>query len=940
MKFVYIVLGFSVHFLILTGSIFGQNKGTISGSLIQSNSDIVPSSSELLLINANTKQLQYKTSSTEFGTFIFENVEYGDYILEIYNMAYNIYSQPVSHQSANSEVGQISIIKSGSNVINETNDLPTINLNDQELSDDGRSAQDVSGLLSASRDIFVSPASFAFTSSRFRFRGLPYEYNNVYVNGVLTNDLEDGTANFSEWGGLNDVFRNREFVYGLAPSSYSLGDFGSATYLDARASKQRKGHRLSYSLANRTYSHRLMYTYSSGLNEKGWAYSVSGSRRWAQEGYVAGSYYDAWAYYVSVDKRFNEKHTLSLTAFGAPIDRGVNSPAVKEMFELSGDKYYNPNWGPQDGGKRNSRLNRVHQPMVILKHNFTVSPKTWINTAVSYQFGQSGRTGLDWIDAADPRPDYYSKLPSNANPASQGILRDLFQNNEQIRQINWNNIYQTNYNQPVTTFSNGRESITGKKAQYLLQDRRADGQDLNAYINGETRLTDRLTLAAGIQYRKSSTHNFLVLEDLLGADYHVDIDKFAQNLAPSDLTYSQVDLDNPNGIVKVGDAYGYDYKSHQNNAEAWAQLSYQLPRFDMYVGGKYAINSTYREGLHANGKFPTISKGNSEKFNTNTYDARAGITFKINGRNYIDVNGQYGTKAPLFKNIFISPQTRSQMISNPKNIDVAGGEVSYVLRSPLVKFKITGYYLTLKNQTRLQNFYDEQDIFLADDTLSGGFVTYFLSGIDQVHQGIELGLEYKISPTLKFNLAANYGEYRYTSRFQAQIFEDNKLTGTAPETVYSKNYYVATGPQQVVTAGFNYSAKNFWFLNLNVNYVDQIWVDFNPSRRTAAAIKITGDELQKLEYGNSLYHSIIDQEKLPSAFTVDLFFGKSWKINKNFVRLNIGVNNILNNQFISNGFEQLRYDFDEKNVQKFANKYNYAYGLNYFVNIIYDINSF
>ena len=86
MKFVYIVLGFSVHFLILTGSIFGQNKGTISGSLIQSNSDIVPSSSELLLINANTKQLQYKTSSSEFGTFIFENVEYGDYILEIYNM--------------------------------------------------------------------------------------------------------------------------------------------------------------------------------------------------------------------------------------------------------------------------------------------------------------------------------------------------------------------------------------------------------------------------------------------------------------------------------------------------------------------------------------------------------------------------------------------------------------------------------------------------------------------------------------------------------------------------------------------------------------------------------------------------------------------------------------------------------------------------------------
>lgn len=49
---------------------------------------------------------------------------------------------------------------------------------------------------------------------------------------------------------------------------------------------------------------------------------------------------------------------------------------------------------------------------------------------------------------------------------------------------------------------------------------------------------------------------------------------------------------------------------------------------------------------------------------------------------------------------------------------------------------------------------------------------------------------------------------------------------------------------------------------------------------------------------------------------------------------NVGVNNILNNtKIVSGGFEQLRYDFQNKDVNKFPNKSFYAYGLNYFASI-------
>jgi hypothetical protein len=75
---------------------------------------------------------------------------------------------------------------------------------------------------------------------------------------------------------------------------------------------------------------------------------------------------------------------------------------------------------------------------------------------------------------------------------------------------------------------------------------------------------------------------------------------------------------------------------------------------------------------------------------------------------------------------------------------------------------------------------------------------------------------------------------------------------------------------------------------------------------------------------------------------LDAFAGYSWLMNRKFKSLkkrhflvfNLGVNNILNNtNIVSGGFEQLRYDFAEKNTNKFPDKRFYAYGLNYFASV-------
>jgi len=110
-----------------------------------------------------------------------------------------------------------------------------------------------------------------------------------------------------------------------------------------------------------------------------------------------------------------------------------------------------------------------------------------------------------------------------------------------------------------------------------------------------------------------------------------------------------------------------------------------------------------------------------------------------------------------------------------------------------------------------------------------------------------------------------------------------------------------------------------------------MYLDFNPERRTLEAINMLGP-------GDTLINAITRQQKLDGGFTLDASLGKSFKIKNYFVNINFSVSNILNNQnLITNGYEQMRFDFDTKNVNKFQPKYFYALGRTFFLNLSFRI---
>jgi len=858
------------------------------------------------------KSLSVSTKTDSEGKFILANVPGGNYDVQFSIQDYGTLTVTVSAKQ-DVDMGSVAMKSTEGDII--------VEISDDEISDDEGGGQNVSGILHGSRDAFMSIAGYTLGPLRFRVRGYSQGQSSVYMNGIIVNDLASDRISWSNWGGLNRAVWNKETYKGLDVSDFSFGNIGGVTNINTRASTYRPGTEVSYASTNRSYRNRVMFTHATGLMENGWAVTVSGSHRWAEEGYVEGTNYDAYAYFLSLEKQLNDKHSINLTAFGAPTTRASQGGSTQEVYDLTGNNYYNPYWGWQDGEKRNSRIKNYHKPMAILTDYWTINNKTSLETSASYSFGTYGSTALNWYNASDPRPDYYRYLPSyfDENPVAAQVRADEFANGE--RQLDWNQLYQTNYNGFTTIEdANGIEGNTqdGLKSEYIIEDRRNDEQQyvFNTVLSHE--INDNIKINSGFVFRHFTGHSYKLVDDLLGGDFIVDIDKYAErDLGGGEV--AQSDIRTPNRVVGVGDVFGYDYNSNIRYTELWAQAKFNYNKIDFVLAAQGAYTGFWRTGNMQNGKFPNNSLGDSETVTFIDYGAKANVVYKLSGKHYFRANAAYITKAPNFNDAYVSLRTRDQLISNLTSEVIYSVDAGYVLRTAKVKATFDVFYTKFENQSWIRSFY--HDGYRA-------FVNYAMTGIDKVHQGMELGLEAAVTSTITVTAAGSVGYYRWDSNPTVDISIDNSSEVLAQgETVYAENFLVSGTPQSVGSVGVKYRSPKYWFAGVNFNYLQDRFLSFNPVRRTSEAIEFLDPEDQQ-------YQDIVFQEELPSGYTADLFIGKSWRINrKYYINLSLNVSNILDNQdLITGGYEQLRFDERDRDVEKYAPKYFYGYGRSYFLN--------
>jgi hypothetical protein len=892
------------------------------------------------------EETKQTTETDALGEFVFSgNIPFGEQILRISKTGYLTKRYPIVVNEGNI----VSITDMTLAIdISKSVDLYTITLTDDELDDDIGASDNISGLLQSSLDVFQRTAAFEFSSSFFRLRGLDSDNSSILINGIEMNKLFNGRPQWSHWGGLNDVMRNQELTSGLMPSNFNFGGILGTANINTRASQYRAGGRITYSSSNRSYTNRLMASYASGLLKNNWAYVLSLGRRWGNEGYQDATLYDSNSFFLSVEKRINEQHSLNFTGIYAPNKRGKSSPNTQEVYDLRGIKY-NEYWGWQDGEKRNSRIKEVEEPILMLNHYWNLTDKTILNTNVAYQFGKLGNSRLDFIGAdlvngfpegggANPSPSYYQKLPSYFErqfPNDLGFAYLAQQEFLNDGQIHWKNLYEAN----IANANRGGNAI------YALYEDRVDDKQLtfNSVLN--TQFNEHILFNAAINFKQLKSDNFAEVIDLFGANGYLDVDGFANDFV-NNPDAIQNNLLNPNNIVGEGNIFKYHYNIDANIVGGYAQTQFKYSKIDFYLSGSVTNTQYQREGLFENGSFPgTASFGKGENVSFTGFGAKGGFTYKLSGKHVFDVNLGYISKAPSIQNTYSNSRENHNIVPNISEEKITAGDVSYIYRTPIIIAKLTGYYTQIKDANEISFFFADGIGAVNAFENSGfnedaNFIQEILQGIQKKHFGVEFGMEAEVTTTLKLKAVASVGQFTYDNNPDLYLSSED-FTDVYIGKSKLKNYKLAAGPHTAYSVGLEYRDPEFWWFGAMANFFANTYVDVSPLNRSVN-FTTDSDGLPFNDYNEDLARQLLKQETFDDYMVVNLTGGKSWKLGSSYIGLFVSINNLLDVVYKSGGFEQgrnanFRELRDDKALNRpvFGSKYWYGRGATYFLNVNY-----
>ena len=866
----------------------------------------------------------------------------------------------------------------------QINEVDDSSFGEFDLDDSGYT--DTPTILFASNDVFTNVAGYGFSAVRYKNRGYNSESQEVYLAGVPMNDAITGYSPYSLWSGLNEAMRSKESTIGLESADYSAGGYNGVTNISAMPSDVRPGLRMSVLSNSAMYRFRFMVNYASGVLDNGWSYAINASARIGGNDWIEGVFYRNFALYAGAEKRIGDEHRIALIAFATPGERGAQNASTQEVYDLMKDNMYNSNCGYQYGKVRNARVRKTFEPVIALRYLYTPSDSFEASATLLYRTGFNGYTALDWYDAPDPRPDYYRNLPSyffmddseynRSNVIKYGEALEMWRpgvaSNANYQHINWDRLYNVNYNSP-----DGR-------SKYAQEQRHVDQNDINLSGSIKWNLTELFTVTAGINGKINRTRNYKKIADLLGGQYYLNVDQFAERDFASNAALIQNDLDyflehGEAEKIGLGDSYGYDYLAQIRRANLWGNGTFNKGKLSVTLSAALGYEGFWREGLVRKGLFAGLdddgkeifyngvlltsydskgnvisSKGKSEVSNFLTGSAKLLASYTLSGGHRFSASFGYFSDAPTFNQAFVSARTRNSLVDGLCNSKTVSGDLSYQLSTGGYNLRATAYYTKIMDQTDVMSFYDDSQ---------QSFTNFAMTGIDQRHVGIEFGAKMPLFVSgLTASAVLSLGEFVYTSNphmiqtvdNSAEIIRDETLPYWQSNPVFKKNsdgsyayaedgspivektrkHYVPSTPQLAGELALNYRTNSYWFFELNGQYFAKSWLDMNPLYRTQFAVSGPDGVAtpEEIEY-------MTTQECFNPCFLLNASAGKSWYIQRKYnIGFSFEVKNILNNRDVrTGGYEQTRLisTSSKESYKKFDSKYFYMPGINYMLNIYF-----
>ena len=701
-------------------------------------------------------------------------------------------------------------------------------------------AREFPEILNSTPGVYATKTGGGYGDSELRLRGFNSENIAVMINGVPVNDMESGKVYWSNWAGLADVTRVMQVQRGLGASRVAVPSIGGTVNILTKTTDVREGGSVFMTTGNDGYQ-KYGFTLSTGLGENGYAATISASKT-SGNGYIDGTWFEGYSYFINVSKEINEDHKLSFTAFGAPQEHAqrYDSELISTFRESDRGVKFNRDWGYRNGEKFNFSTNSYHKPQMSLNHYWDISEDTELSTAVYASFGKGGGTRLLGEDKA--------VIGTFDDPSE----------------------YRFGYLQPLNVDKIVAENIERGAAgsETILGWSENSHSWYGALSTLSTDLTDDIELIGGVDLRYYEGRSWQEVGDLLGGRYYLDLNS---------------DENNPVNVAQVGDKINFSDESHVLWEGFFAQGEYSNDILSGFISVA-ASNTSYKRIDYFN-YLDSDPQQETDWVNFFGYSAKGGANYNIDDNHNVFANIGYFEKAPFLNAVFLNYE--NVINEEAENQKIFSAELGYGLRSEKLSGTINVYRTLWKDRTLTRTFRNNDG--------TNGFAN--ILGINALHSGVEMDFRYRPTTRLEIKGMVSVGDWRWQNDVtDVQIYDDEQELVDEID-IYIENLKVGDAAQTSFALGAEYEALADLTLRADYNYFSDLFADFNPNSRTSADVgqawevpaygtldfgltyEFNFGEFETLLYGNlnnaldTTYIADAEDGAMSNAQTATVFYG-------------------------------------------------------------------
>jgi len=661
------------------------------------------------------------------------------------------------------------------------------------------STQEFPEVLKSTPGVYATKQGGGFGDSRINLRGFESPNIAVMINGVPMNDMEWGGVYWSNWAGLADVTRSMQVQRGLGASKVAAPSLGGSINIVTRSTDAKKGGNVSYGIGSDGYT-KVGFAVSTGLTENNWAITLLGAKT-SGNGYVQGTEFESYTYFVNISKRINDAHQLSLTAFGAPQwhnQRNNSDKLLISEWEKQPMKYkYNASYGfDMNGQRKASSYNVYHKPQISLNHFWTINEKSSLSTALYMSIGRGyGYSGQGFTST--DRSNWYG--------SSSGIPNTTFRAEDGT--FDYGAIYALNQ-----ASENGSQMVMSKSVNEHMW--------YGALSTFSTEITDDIDFYAGLDLRYYKGVHTNEIVDLYGGDFFID----ATSLRPllSDNSWQTRRL-------QVGDVVYRDYDGFVLNEGVFMQAEYNKDALAAFIALSGSNTTYWRYDRFYYDK----ADAKSDKISFLGYSLKGGANYNLTDKHNVFANIGTISRAPFFSgggflNSTISNSTNPEAV-NEKAFSM---EFGYGYTSSYLKASLNIYRTLWKDKTMVRS--------VNANNPESAIVN--LEGVNALHQGIELDFVARPIKDLEINGMISIGDwnwqddasgYAYNRSGQAVDAAGNVVEPQSEQharvTVGIGGIHVGNSAQTTAALGAKYELLKGFKLGIDANYFGRNYANFNIS---------------------------------------------------------------------------------------------------------------